>query len=1356
MITPSENGISGDGSQYYGSAEYYSEKNDLGEVQVAHAPMQWVGTGAELLGLPSEIKTEADLKDFDNMIKGKLPDGREMPAITDSGKDRRTGEDIVASAPKSVSIMATYGGDERILEAQNRAVLRTVEKIQERMMAVRGMVDGKQEKVDGEFIIALAQHLDARPVDGFTAADLHTHMLFMNVAIRTSDGEIRAVTWDKYPGWQKEANATYISELAHELRQLGYELYRTEDAFEIVGISRQAIEDFSPRAKAIERELEKMGLTRATANKDQKQEAAFRIREDKEHVTHQQMIAQGNKLAAEKGYDFQSVREAALLNERHETHGQRMDMAAQALLSAARHFSERQSVFEAKEVIKYALQAGLPNGVTAYELRQAWVERPDKHGLLAAKSPIDPKTGEPTKERFLTTRLALARDEKMIKNLRAGKGAIAASERWTPAEIQREIAIYEAQKGFKLSPDQVAAIHNTLGSSDRNTTWQGVAGAGKTTAVEVAKNAFENRGYKVLGVASGTQAVKELGSINVECKTYAMWAAGGMKADEKTLFIGDETGMTGSADGARAIHTIEQNKSRGLFIGDTNQLQAVDSGSPFRIMQKECDTSTLSEIRRQKTPEMLNVANLFSQGKAAEAARGMGQFMHPVDIGDAANYKEIDQKIADVVAKEYLALPTGKPTENEQGVPTQTRDNTLLLVATNSMRERLNLGIREGLKAEGSLGKEEVQARTLHDSKATKEELRQAHFYDGKMKDEDGKSVQIVIMPSDEIKGEGYAIHGVKYADAATQKHYLEMRANAKENGLEKDAPVILAKGQEYRIQSVDLQKGEVRLTDSENREIVWKPEEAGKVRAFEEKQTPMAVHDKIIFKENQTIKQPDGKEMKVFNGQKGVVQSVSEDKIYIKTSQGEDVAIDKNGGVRVEHAYSGTVHSMQGATQDYGIAALRAGSQINTANQGYVGQTRFRYEIKVYTDNVAQLQKDWGGYQYQENAIDHAIARDMGKFNQQQEEKKMEVTEKEDGLDPTKNQAPEPEKVPAPEATVTNAASGKSEEREVPESAAPRDLDPEQQPETGAPQAEHLDHLDGERAERTTEAPVPQEPAWLEEVPAVTSEHEYLESEPEPSPIHGQQQERMEDAAMGEGGDSSKEPAQQTHTPGSAHEGTTVREEPEKPTMIRDMPPPISLPEAFKRAEEAQQYLNKMNLEHDFGSPELEAADRNASDAHMDIKQREDEMWLDSLEWKRRDAVENLHENPTQENLDKLREIEKAIAETETHRDALNQQVRGDRQPQKGDPVRGDAEKAQPEAAPREPDLPASNNTMKKWAEQALGRHRQERGEDAARDASGIEARLGTKGAQQFRNGINTPPKQPPKGHDKGMEREM
>ena len=1324
MITISENGISGDGSQYYGSAEYYSEKNDLGEVQSDnHAPMQWVGSGAELLGLPHEIRTEADLKVFDDLIKGKLPDGREMPAVASNGKERRTGEDIVASAPKSVSIMATYGGDERILEAWNRAVLKTAAKIQQEMMAVRGMVDGKQERVDGEFIVALAQHLDSRPVEGFTAADLHTHMLFMNVAIRSSDSELRAVSWERERDWQKLVNATTLSEAASEIRQLGYDLYKTEDAFEIVGISREMIEDFSPRAKAIEKELEKMGLTRATATSDQKQAAAFKIREDKEHVTHEQMIAQGNKLATEKGYDFQSIKEAALLNERRETHEQRMDMAAAALLSAARHLSERQSVFEAKEVIKHALQVGLPKGVTETEIKQAWRERADKHGLLNAKPPLDPKTGAQSTERWITTSLAVARDEKMIKNLRAGKGAIAESERWTPAEIQREISAYEAQKGFKLSPDQVLAINTTLGSSDRNTTWQGVAGAGKTTAVEVVKNAFEHRGYTVIGIASGTQAVKELSSIGVECKTFAMHTAGGFKSDEKTVFLGDEIGMTGSADGARAINAIEQNKSRGLFIGDTRQLQAVDSGSPFRIMQKQCDTSTLSEIRRQKNPEMLKIANLFSEGKAAEAAREMGQFMHKVDIGDAKDHKEIDQKIADTVAKEYLALPHGKPVEDDKGVPTQTRENTLLLVATNSMRERLNLGIREGLKAEGTLGKEDVQARTLHDGKATKEELRQAYYYDGKMKDEDGKAVQIVIIPDKD-----YAVHGARFTDEATQKHHLEMRAFAKAQDLEKEAPVVLEKGQEYRVQSVDLQKAEVHLLDRENREILWKPVEAGKVKAYEEKQTAMAANDKVIFKQNQDIKQPDGKEMKVFNGQKGTVTGIDERKIYIKTSQGEDVAIDKNGGVRVEHAYSGTVHSMQGATADYGIAALRAGSQINTGNQGYVGQTRFRYEIKVHTNDVEQLQKDWGAYRYQENAIDYAHSKDLRQFNQQVEEKKMEIVEKEDILDP-KNQAQqaEPEKGPA----------SASNERETPESA-PREAEKAQ------PEAERDTHETAPAEKEVTEAELTQdqqaqaiEPekdaeraaesamaVWDESVP-VADEHEYYPDSQGQEPAHPHGQERMDDATG------------QHHPREGVHEFAAP---PEKAVDQPDWAAHAEVERIMKERDIEHERLRAVNHSHIGGS----GVDQLKSDRQLGQD--------------RSDLYHEIHERM---------EKDRAIDPT-AHPDPYlsSPQKQGQGQELKGEPK---TEKGQTQAAPERvqsesperPPMPPMDK-MKKWVET----QKPERAEDAGRAASGIEARIGADAAKRLQqHGVNQPthdkapakaPAQPVHKDKGGMEREI
>jgi len=64
---------------------------------------------------------------FKAVLEGRVPDG---PRLGKRGRDgeitHRPGRDVTLSAPKSVSLMSMVGGDERIVEAHDRAVTATL------------------------------------------------------------------------------------------------------------------------------------------------------------------------------------------------------------------------------------------------------------------------------------------------------------------------------------------------------------------------------------------------------------------------------------------------------------------------------------------------------------------------------------------------------------------------------------------------------------------------------------------------------------------------------------------------------------------------------------------------------------------------------------------------------------------------------------------------------------------------------------------------------------------------------------------------------------------------------------------------------------------------------------------------------------------------------------------------------------------------------------------------------------------------------------------------------------------------------------------------------------------------------
>src|SRR5207244_12473971 len=151
------------------------------------------------------------------------------------------------SAPKSVSLTALVGGDDRVREAHRESVRVALRELEPYTQARLG--GNRRPETTGNAVAALFEHDSARPVIGYAAPQLHTHAVIFNLP-ETSDGTVRPLPPRELYRWQQYATAVYRSELAARLTALGYEVERGRSGQpEIRGYSRGSGEPQSARQR---------------------------------------------------------------------------------------------------------------------------------------------------------------------------------------------------------------------------------------------------------------------------------------------------------------------------------------------------------------------------------------------------------------------------------------------------------------------------------------------------------------------------------------------------------------------------------------------------------------------------------------------------------------------------------------------------------------------------------------------------------------------------------------------------------------------------------------------------------------------------------------------------------------------------------------------------------------------------------------------------------------------------------------------------------------------------------------------------------------------------------------------------
>lgn len=180
----------------------------------------------------------------------------------------------------------------------------------------------------------------------------------------------------------------------------------------------------------------------------------------------------------------------------------------------------------------------------------------------------------------------------------------------------------------RLSQEQRTAIAH-VAAGERIAAVIGRAGAGKTTMMKAAREAWEAAGFRVVGGALAGKAAEGLEKeAGIKSRTLSSWELcwneGRYQLDNKTVFVLDEAGMVSSRQMALFVEAATKTGAKLVLIGDPEQLQPIEAGAAFRAIAARIGYAELETIYRQRKQWMrdasLNLAT-GEVGKAVDAYR---------------------------------------------------------------------------------------------------------------------------------------------------------------------------------------------------------------------------------------------------------------------------------------------------------------------------------------------------------------------------------------------------------------------------------------------------------------------------------------------------------------------------------------------------------------------------------------------------------------------------------------------------------------------------------------------------------------------------------------------------------------
>ena len=682
--------------------KYFKEHLQLGDYysQEQAVAGQWIGIGAEKLGLTGKVKEDQFLKlchnqnpQTDELLTQRMKTTRWDIERMANVANRRIFYDFTFSPPKSVSIQALAADDKRLVDAHNRAVQLAVKEME--LFAGTRVHQGRQisERQTGNIICATFQHDTSRALD----PHLHTHCVMFNATFDGIESRWKALSNYEMLQARKYAENAYYHEYARELSRCGYEIENTPRGdFQIKGVSLELQSRFSKRHNQIDASIEKLLKEKpelANGNlKELRSQIAQNERSRKiEGIALPELQQLWNSQLTEN--ERQSLRK---LLKPPKTAVQIPSMTPDAAIEwAEAHLFDRRSVVRESEMWSAALE---------HSRGQDW-------SLQAVKS-VTGARGYIRNENLpskITTREILSCEWEIVCHARDGRGKF--------AELNQQ---YQAAPSLK--PDQAKAAEHILGSRDFVTLFCGGAGTGKSHTLREIGNGLKAVGHVSYVIAPQRQQALDLQKSFTETQTVSEFLA------RREMMLGavvivDEAGQIGGKQMHDLLSFVKANGGRVIFSGDTRQHGAVEASDALRAIERYggLEAARLTKIRRQnpKAGETKSERKRIKQYRAAVRHAQRGNYAESFDrldkLGAIVECQTMDEQRERLV-ENYLSLA-------------EKKKSTVVVSQTWGEIHEINERVRLGLRSKDLIGKSDSTVTALNRLDLTDAQKRDKRFY---------------------------------------------------------------------------------------------------------------------------------------------------------------------------------------------------------------------------------------------------------------------------------------------------------------------------------------------------------------------------------------------------------------------------------------------------------------------------------------------------------------------------------------------------------------------------------------------------------------------------------------------------